>query len=112
MPTAVAVVDVSADHSRVEGFIPVGWYPTAVRALPSGGLVAINGKGGRSYPNPEGPSPQVGESPVHKGVEAAQYVGHMQTGTASWIDPFTPEQLAKWTQSRALQHALSRFQAG
>ncbi len=96
---AVAVVDVSMDRSRVEGFIPVGWYPTAVRALPSGGLVAINGKGGRSYPNPEGPSPRVGESPVHKGVEAAQYVGHMQTGTASWIDAFTPEQLAQWSQT-------------
>jgi YVTN family beta-propeller protein len=95
---AVAVVDVSTDRSRVEGFIPVGWYPTAVRALPSGGLVAINGKGGRSYPNPAGPSPRVGESPVHKGIEAEQYVGHMQTGTASWIDSFTPEQLAQWSR--------------
>ncbi len=96
---AMAVVDVSMDRSHVEGFIPVGWYPTAVRALPSGGVVAINGKGGRSYPNPEGPSPRVGESPVHKGIEAAQYVGHMQTGTASWIDAFTPEQLAQWSQT-------------
>ncbi len=68
---AVAVIDVSMDHSRVEGFIPVGWYPTAVRALPSGGLVAINGKGGRSYPNPDGPEMRVGESLVAYGLEAA-----------------------------------------
>ncbi len=34
---AAAVVDVSETRSRVEGFIPAGWYPTAVRALPSGG---------------------------------------------------------------------------
>src|SRR5258708_24012878 len=33
---AAAVVDVSESRSRVEGFIPTGWYPTAVRALPSG----------------------------------------------------------------------------
>jgi YVTN family beta-propeller protein len=96
---AVAVVDVSTDRSRVEGFIPVGWYPTAVRALPSGGLIAINGKGGSSYPNPQGPSPRVGESPVHKGIEAEQYVGRLQTGTASWIEPFTSEQLAQYTQT-------------
>lgn len=96
---AVAVVDVSMERSIVEGFIPVGWYPTAVRALPSGGLIAINGKGGRSYPNPHGPSPRVGDSPVHKGIAAEQFVGRMQTGTASWIDPFTPEQLTKWSQA-------------
>ena len=96
---SIAVVDVSMDRSHVEGFIPVGWYPTAVRALPSGGLIAINGKGGRSYPNPQGPSPKVGDSPVHKGLAADQYVGHMQTGTASLIDPFTSDQLAAWTQA-------------
>src|SRR5205823_3426528 len=48
---AAAVVDVSEERSRVEGFIPVGWYPTAARALPSGALVVLNGKGLRSYPN-------------------------------------------------------------
>ena len=26
-----AVVDISTERSRVEGFIPTGWYPTAVR---------------------------------------------------------------------------------
>ena len=30
---AAAVVDISESRSRVEGFIPTGWYPTAVRAL-------------------------------------------------------------------------------
>jgi YVTN family beta-propeller protein len=95
----VAVVDVSSDRSRVEGFIPVGWYPTAVRALASGGVVAINGKGSRSYPNPEGPSPRAGESSVHKGIAKQQYVGNMQSGSASWIDTFTPEQLTQWSQA-------------
>jgi DNA-binding beta-propeller fold protein YncE len=88
------VVDVSQDRSRVEGFIPAGWYPTAVRMLPSGTLVIVNGKGTRSYPNPNGPSPM---SRSREG-----FVGRLQTGTASWIPPFSAEQLAAWTvQARA-----------
>ena len=55
---AAAVVDVDDARSRVEGFIPTGWYPTAVRALANGTLVVLNGKGLRSYPNAEnGPIP-------------------------------------------------------
>jgi YVTN family beta-propeller protein len=93
-----AVVDVSEARSRVLGFIPAGWYPTAVRALPSGTLVVLNGKGLRSYPNPRGPSPVRHPEPVQQGVPNAQFVGRMQTGTASWIESFTDDQLAQWTQ--------------
>jgi YVTN family beta-propeller protein len=88
---AAAVVDISQDRSRVEGFIPTGWYPTAVRALADGALVVLNGKGLRSYQRP---------NPVNAGeptAVAVHFVGHMQTGTASWIDPFTVEQLNTWT---------------
>jgi DNA-binding beta-propeller fold protein YncE/phospholipase C len=96
---AAAVVDVSGDRSSVQGFIPTGWYPTAVLALPSGGLVALNGKGLRSYPNPDGPTPARRAQPLHAGVTAEQYVARMQTGTASWIDPFTDTQLEAWTKT-------------
>ena len=68
---AAAVVDVSGERSRKEGFIPTGWYPTAVRALRSGTLVVINGKG----------------------------LAPPQTGTASWIEPFTSQQLDAWTKT-------------
>ncbi|MGA2268197.1 MAG: bifunctional YncE family protein/alkaline phosphatase family protein [Bryobacteraceae bacterium] len=97
---AAAVVDVSEERSRVEGFIPAGWYPTAVRALPSGTLVVVNGKGLRSYPNPDGPNPTKRPAPVHQGdsPRGAGFVPYMQTGTASWIDPFTSEQLDAWTR--------------
>ena len=95
-----AVVDISTERSRVEGFIPTGWYPTAVRALPSGVLVVLNGKGLRSYPNANiGPNPSkslVGEH-TEPGVRPG-YVGYMQAGTASWVEPFTPEQLDAWTR--------------
>jgi YVTN family beta-propeller protein len=67
---AVAVVNVSGARSFAEGFIPVGWYPTAAQVLKSGAVVVLNGK-----------SPGA------------------QTGTASWIDSFTDDQLAGWTKT-------------
>jgi YVTN family beta-propeller protein len=91
------VVDVSTSRSRVEGFIPTGWYPTAIRVLPSGTLVILNGKGLRSYPNPHGPNPLKKGEPLHEGVRQDEYVGSLQTGTASWIEPFTMDQLEAWT---------------
>jgi YVTN family beta-propeller protein len=97
---AAAVVDIANDRSRVEGFIPTGWYPTAVRALANGTLVVLNGKGSRSYPNAQdGPNPSRRSIPAHPGEPAVapQYIGNIQTGTASWIDPFTVEQLNAWT---------------
>src|SRR5205085_9807691 len=98
---AAAVVDISEERSRVEGFIPTGWYPTAVRGLAGGTLVIFNGKGLRSYPNNQnGPNPLKRPEPVHAGEPAppaVQFVGRLQTGTASWIDPFTDDQLAAWT---------------
>jgi hypothetical protein len=36
---AVAVIDVAGSASKVLGFLPTGWYPTAVRALHDGRLV-------------------------------------------------------------------------
>jgi YVTN family beta-propeller protein len=110
---AAAVVDISEDRSRVEGFIPTGWYPTAVRALANGTLVILNGKGLRSYPNARnGPNPSVRPTPVHVGEpmhEAVQFVARMQTGTASWIEPFTVEQLNAWT-AQALANSPYRDQ--
>jgi YVTN family beta-propeller protein len=96
---AAAVVDVSEQRSHVTGFIPTGWYPTAVRALSSGTLVVLNGKGVRSYPNPWGPNPALRPAPLHAGVPGMEYVGRIQTGTASWIDPFDADQLAVWTRT-------------
>ena len=89
---AAAVVDVSEERSRVEGFIPTGWYPTAVRVLSSGTVVVLNGKGVRSYPNPQGPNPT-------KTDRGPEFVGRLQTGTASWIEPFADDRLAAWTKT-------------
>ena len=96
---AAAVVDTSGQRSDVLGFIPTGWYPTAARVLPSGALVVLNGRGLRSYANPKAlPPTQHGEA-IHVGIPGDQYVGFMQTGTASWIEPFPRNQLQAWTKA-------------
>ena len=47
----VAVADISEARSRLEGFIPAGWYPTAARVLPDGRVLILNGRGVASYPS-------------------------------------------------------------
>jgi hypothetical protein len=94
---AAVVVDVKEARSDVRGFIPTGWYPTAAKALADGRLVIINGLGSRSYPNPHGPNPTVRSAPAYSGDSAVEYVGRMQTGTASIIAPVTDEALNKYT---------------
>ncbi len=96
---AVAVVDVSELRSRVLGFVPTGWYPTAVRSLSDGRLVVLNGRGLRSYPNPRGPQPVRSAAPAHVGLPAPEYVGRIQTGAASFIAPFTAEELDAYTKT-------------
>jgi DNA-binding beta-propeller fold protein YncE len=93
---AAAVVDVTEARSHVLGFIPTGWYPTAATALADGRLVVLNGRGSRSYPNPNGPNPTVRPAVVHGG-SPLQYVGLIQTGSASIIPPVTEEQLRTYT---------------
>ncbi|MEP6537475.1 MAG: beta-propeller fold lactonase family protein [Bryobacteraceae bacterium] len=67
---AVAVADVSEPRSRVLGFVPTGWYPTAVRSLAGGRLVMVN----------------------------SREPGDRNTGTASIVDSFTDEQLQRYTK--------------
>jgi DNA-binding beta-propeller fold protein YncE len=99
---AIADVDISAPRSRVLGFIPSGWYPTAVRVLKEGEMVMLNGKGLGSFPNPHGPNPTVRPAPLHEGsLEPApvEYVGHIQTGTAAFLPEPNEEQLDGFTQT-------------
>jgi DNA-binding beta-propeller fold protein YncE len=42
---AVAEADISTPRGLVLGFVPTGWYPTALQVLKDGGLVVLNGKG-------------------------------------------------------------------
>ena len=89
---AAAVVDVTEARSRVLGFVPTGWYPTAAKALADGRLVVINGRGSRSYPNPNGPNP------TQRGNATEEYVARMQTGSASFIPALTDDALKSYTR--------------
>ncbi|MFN7924654.1 MAG: bifunctional YncE family protein/alkaline phosphatase family protein [Bryobacteraceae bacterium] len=96
---AVAVADISEPDSRVAGFVPTGWYPTAARALADGRLFVFNGRGPRSYPNPKGPNPTQKAAPVHAGIQAVEYVGRIQKGSVSILDPFDDAQLGEFTKT-------------
>ena len=102
---AVAVAELSEDRTRVAGFVPSGWYPTAVRELPDGRLVILNGRGGGSQPNRQGPNPLRRAAPSHQGTQAVQYVGRIQKGSASFVDPFDSETLERYTRSALLLSA-------
>ncbi|MGH9667873.1 MAG: bifunctional YncE family protein/alkaline phosphatase family protein [Bryobacteraceae bacterium] len=68
---AVAVVDVSTKESRLQGFVPSGWYPTAVRSFADGQMVALNGRGMGGHPQ----------------------------GSASFIAPFDDEKLDAYSKT-------------
>jgi YVTN family beta-propeller protein len=96
---AVAVADVSEDATHLLGFIPTGWYPTAVRGLADGRIAVLNGKGLKSYANPKGPSPLKRPDPPHLGVRSDEYVGKMQTGTVALIDAPDDAQLLAYSRT-------------
>ena len=81
----LAVFDVSEkEHARNQGFIPVGWYPTAVGFLPgTNRIVVANGKGIISRANPDGPNPTKKRPADWK----LSYSGTMFKGTLSVL-PF------------------------
>ena len=95
---AVAAVDVTEARSHVLGFIPTGWYPTAAKVLADGRLVVLNGLGSRSYPNPKGPNPTVRAAPAYKGESTVQYVGRLQTGSASIIPLLAEDAIRNYTR--------------
>ena len=77
----ITVADVSNSRaSVVKGWIPVGWYPTAVMFDRDGSrMFVLNGKGLGSAPNPRGTAPG--------GLvrESAQYIGSLLLGSISVI---------------------------
>ena len=96
---AVAVTDISEQRSRLLGFIPTGWYPTAARVLRDGTILVLNGRGLQSYPNPKAPGPFGAPAIEGGGDPRRDYVGNLQTGTMSVIAPLTEETLEQYTKT-------------
>ena len=97
----LAVFDVShPGHSFSKGFIPVGWYPTAIRFY-NNNLLVTNGKGFSSFPNPNGPNP-LGHAANYKKTDSSQqkeqYIGNMFKGTLSVIPIPDAPALSHYTQ--------------
>jgi len=91
----LALFNVSdADDAKPLGFIPTGWYPTAVRYhAPSKRIIVANGKGMFSKSNRNGPSPYAART-----TNVTEYIGSLFTGTLSFIDMPTPEIMANYTK--------------
>ena len=77
----VAVVRVAERaKSEVMGFLPVGWYPSAL-AINAGKLYVGNSKGMGSYSDIRGPG-----SPLPPGTEGNGSVKSLQTGSVEIVD--------------------------
>jgi Phosphoesterase family len=75
------------------GFIPTGWYPTAVRFNPVDKRIYVaNGKGLSSKPNRYGPNPLV----PARGLN--EYIGNILKGTVSIVEIPTPREIAAYTR--------------
>ncbi|HXB06985.1 MAG TPA: bifunctional YncE family protein/alkaline phosphatase family protein [Puia sp.] len=100
----LAVFDVSHPGSgKSKGFIPVGWYPTAVQVL-RGKIWVANGKGFTSLANPQGPSPLGRRQEVNyqqgdlRRVQPVQYIAGLFRGTMSIIPE--PDEVALGSYSQ------------
>jgi len=68
-------------HPKPVGFIPTGWYPTKILSLKNRTLLVLNGKGGRSLPNPQ-----------------SEYIGGLFKGTLSILRFPDPKTLAEYSK--------------
>ena len=89
--------------SKSKGFIPVGWYPTAVKVIGNQIYVA-NAKGFTSKPNPNGPDPVHPDGQAyHQGDTSkkleSQYIGGLFKGTLSIIDIPSDKQLSDFSRA-------------
>lgn len=81
--------------SVVDGFIPVGWYPTALAVSPDNQtLFVANGKGLDSRPN----YPPTLPKPHHSGQVLHDYTGNMLSGFVSFINRPDAAQMTAYTE--------------
>jgi YVTN family beta-propeller protein len=113
----LAVFDVAVPGKSVaKGFMPVGWYPTAVKIVNSKLWVA-NGKGMTSLANPFGPSPlRKKEEIIHHGFNTkdasqVEYIGGLFKGTMSIIDLPNQSSLDMYTKAVYANAAYSQAKA-
>jgi YVTN family beta-propeller protein len=110
--SAVAVVDVAA--KKATGYVPSGWYPTAVAVGPKDGklyTLAAKGLGSRYVPGVGGYVPEPGGTlPAGAAVPTGDYYdAENMPGLLTRISPPSAVALAAYTRTAAadIQHAAS-----
>jgi len=97
---AVAVLDIEQPgHSRPRGFLPVGWYPTALCLVNQARqLLVANGKGSVSSPNKLLKAND--QAPGKQNLAGRQfgYIAALQPGTLSLIELPDQRTLAEYSQ--------------
>jgi DNA-binding beta-propeller fold protein YncE len=92
---SVAVVSIAdRGQSKVRGFIPTGWYPTAVASTPDGKRLLVgSGKGLGTGPNHV-------SRPINKESTAGSFVHHGNnlTGLLSFVDTPDRAKLSEYTK--------------
>jgi YVTN family beta-propeller protein len=91
----IAVVNVAeAGESHVLGFIPSGWYPSALYLGPAMKLYVGNSKGLEAHANPDGPT-----SPLLHGQPSKTSVRDIQRGTVNIVPVENlKSELKAWTK--------------
>ena len=106
----VAVIDIKKPgHSEVEGFIPVGWYPSALAIAEQGGALYVGAaKGEQAYPDPHGPHAPGGQTESIKTLQVSTLERISLAGLAKRLPAYTrqatansPYRDALLTQARA-----------
>ncbi len=101
----VAVVDISApNESQVKGFIPTGWYPTALALSRDGKRLLVGvGKGNQTGPNPFDREKVAERAKDPANAERRRlpfpYIGTILSGTLSIVPLPSDEQLAAYTET-------------
>ncbi|HZP80986.1 MAG TPA: alkaline phosphatase family protein [Chthonomonadaceae bacterium] len=85
---AVAIVDLKAN--ALAGYIPVGWYPTAVVVSPDGQRLFVANAKGVATRNPNG-------KPVGENGVLGQYIENIIEGTVSTLDTPSADELSRLT---------------
>ncbi|RYF57360.1 MAG: hypothetical protein EOO39_35535, partial [Cytophagaceae bacterium] len=97
---AVAVVDMVS--ASVVGYIPVGWYPTAVGISPDGKRLLVSNAKGVAERNPNSkPKPGIKERP--------QYIQNIIEGTVSSLPVPDTATLARLTEQTLANNYVSRI---
>jgi hypothetical protein len=93
---SIAVIRISnRAHSSVAGFIPTGWYPSALALTRQGSELYIGtSKGDEGHPGRKGPG-----SPLASNWDGDETVKTLQTGSVEVLDVATLQKdLPRWTR--------------